>query len=160
MAPTQKDAFVSLWAIQQAQEAALRRSPDNGLILLAWGGTCFLGLASFDVLPPEIAGFTIGTLAFLCACWQYFYKRSLPVQPAKLKLNRIVWLWSVYHVGLVLGGTAAIKCLFSYQPPFAFTFVGLLDAAPLLINGWVAWRRSRIEIGSSLSGDNYDSKKR
>ncbi len=57
-------------------------------------------------------------------------------------------MWIAYHVAVVCIGTllvaVSMRALHRYTfPPFVFTVIGLIDAAPLLIIGWTQRQKLR-----------------
>jgi hypothetical protein len=123
-----QDAEESLRAIRGAQVAARRNSNDNGVFYLVWGVGIAVGLALFDVFSAGVATGVWVAIAALLTVWTTVYMRR---QPVRVKFfNHFIW-WGLYYAAILLGGIF----LFPSRPPFLFTAIGLVVAAPILIIG-------------------------
>ena len=144
-----RQAEESLRTIEQARQVASRHSLNNGVILLVWGAVVVLCLISFDVFPlvfssiaigAAVAAVVTGIAAGLTGFWTARYGQSLPVHPLRMEHPRIVVLWAFYYVIVLFGGIFGALLLLHRFPPFMFTVLGLVAAAPLLIKGGLMWR--------------------
>ena len=150
----EQQAWSDLRTISQAEAAARRHSPNNGVVPLVWGAAVLMTMMSFDAAPHLaansemgilIAGAFCGVIPVAAAAWTCLYRRRLPVQPRTLDRPRLYFWWGLYHTAVVCGGTALGIALAHFLhrhcvPVGTFTLIGLLDAAPLL---WIGWRQRR-----------------
>ena len=123
--------------VQRAERAARRNSIDNGMFYLVWGVAIVVGLSFFDLFKNWIA--IAGWMVIACAAtvWTVLGARRHPVQPRRF-FNHFIW-WGVYYAAILIAGVL----LFPSRPPFLFTAIGLLSAAPILIIGVRQWLRAR-----------------
>lgn len=162
-----EQAAEALHAIEQAKVVAARYSQNNGVVQLVWGCVIFICLVGFDVFPRlaalfvrtgvaigigvAIAAVVTGLAAGGTAAWTAAYAKKLPVHPFKVENPRLFLWWGMYYAVIVLLGTIGGALLFgsraSFLPPFWFTVMGLICAAPLLISGWRMWRRAHTAHG-------------
>lgn len=146
-----KQAAESLREIERARGIVSRHSENNGTVQLVWGVVIVLGLAGFDVFPrlaqllfptgraalsigPIAAALFIALLASVTSIWMAFYIKQRPVRPLRIENKMLFLFWGFYHSVVIVVGT--FGGLLLSRPPFWFTGVGLLSAAPLLITGW------------------------
>ncbi|HEX9038286.1 MAG TPA: hypothetical protein VF808_14990 [Ktedonobacterales bacterium] len=128
MSSSPHDAEERLNAIRNAQVAARRNSNDNGVFYLMWGTGIVIGLAMFDLFAGPVATGIWVTIAALLTVWTSVYMRR---QPVRVKFfNHFIW-WGFYYAAILVGAIY----LFPSRPPFLFTAVGLLAAAPMLVIG-------------------------
>ena len=139
-----QQARESLQVISQAEAAARLNSPNNGTVPLVWGSVILVCMVSYDLVPPIFALAVTVAGAFAASRWSCSYQRCLPVKPLKVDKPRMFSVWGLYH-GAVLMGGIALGTHFWHAPmrPGAFTLIGLLDAAPLLLIGWTQRRRAQ-----------------
>ena len=150
----EQQAWNALRTISQAEAAARRHSPNNGVVPLVWGAAILITMAGFDALPrlaadPDAgilaAGAFCGIIPVAAAAWTRLYRRRLPVQPRTLERPRLYFWWGLYHAAVVCGGMALgfelARLLHRHcVPTGTFTLIGFLDAAPLF---WVGWQQRR-----------------
>src|SRR5262245_185694 len=123
--------------VQRAERAARRNSIDNGLFYLVWGVAIVVGLSFFDLFTNWIATALWMGIAFAATVWTVLDAQRHPVQPRRF-FNHFMW-WGFYYVIILIAGVL----LFPSRPPFLFTAIGLLSAAPILIIGMRQWLRAR-----------------
>jgi hypothetical protein len=123
--------------VKRAERAASRNSMDNGVFYLVWGAAIVVGLALFDVFTNWIATALWVAIALVATVWTIIYARQRPVQPRRF-FNHFIW-WGFYYAIILVGGIL----LFPSRPPFLFTAVGLLSAAPIVLIGLRQWQRTR-----------------
>jgi hypothetical protein len=123
--------------VQRAERAARRNSIDNGLFYLVWGVAIVVGLSFFDLFTNWIAIALWMVIAFAATVWTVLDARRHPVQPRRF-FNHFIW-WGFYYVAILIAGVL----LFPSRPPFLFTAIGLLSAAPILIIGVRQWLQAR-----------------
>jgi hypothetical protein len=128
MPSSPQDAKESLSAIHGAQVAAQRNSIDNGVFYLVWGAGIAAGLTLFDLFSGVVATSLWVVIAALLTVWSTLYMRRLPVRVKFF--NHFIW-WGFYYAAVLFGGIF----LFPSRPPFLFTTIGLVAAAPILIIG-------------------------
>jgi hypothetical protein len=131
------DARQELDMVARAERAARRNSIDNGAFYLVWGIAIVIGLALFDLFASWIASALWLAIAVAATLWTIRYARKRPVQPRRF-FNHFIW-WGFYYAAILVGGIL----LFPSRPPFLFTAIGLLSAAPILIIGARQWLRAR-----------------
>jgi hypothetical protein len=131
------NARQELARVARAERAARRNSIDNGMFYFVWGVAIVIGLSLFDLFTNWIAtGLWIG-IAFAATVWTVVMARRRPVQPRRF-FNHFIW-WGFYYAAILVGGIL----LFPTRPPFLFTVIGLLSAAPILVIGVRQWLRAR-----------------
>lgn len=123
--------------VERAERAARRNSIDNGMFYLVWGVAIVVGLALFDVFTNWIATALWVVIALAATTWTILDARRHPVRPRRF-FNHFIW-WGFYYAVILVGGIL----LFPRRPPFLFTAVGLLSAAPILLIGLRQWLRAR-----------------
>jgi hypothetical protein len=123
--------------IARAQRAATANSMDNGVFYLVWGAAIVVGLALFDLFTNWVATALWITIALAATAWTILYARRRPVQPRRF-FNHFIW-WGFYYAAILVSGI----WLFPSRPPFLFTAIGLLSAAPILLIGLRQWLRAR-----------------
>ncbi len=156
-----KQAVESLRAIEQAKGVVSRHSENSGMIQLVWGVVVLLGMIGFDVFPrlvawlfglkvsagmgPVAAALFLVLLAAGTSLWTIWYRSHRPVKPLKIENKALFILWGFYHSAVIFLGT--LFGVFLSRPPFWFTLVGVLSAAPLLIIGWRMRQRAYTQEG-------------
>ncbi len=139
-----KEAAESLKLIEQAQQVVSRHSHNNGVIPLVWGIVILLALPMYDILPPPIASIAFFIIVGLTAFWNVMYAMRIPVQPWKWKYKGpflFLW-WGLYYAIVLIGGVSGLQWLFHGKPPFMFTIIAVVAAAPLLYIGWRLWQEA------------------
>ena len=131
------NARQDLELVEQAERAARRNSIDNGGFYLVWGVAIVVGLALFDLFSNWVATGIWLVIALAATVWTIVNARQRPVQPRRF-FNHFIW-WGFYYAVILIAGIL----LFPSRPPFLFTAIGLLAAAPILIIGVRQWLRSR-----------------
>ena len=131
------DARQDLDLVERAERAARRNSVDNGAFYLIWGVVIVIGLALFDLFTNWISIALWMVLAFAATIWTVLDARRYPVQPRRF-FNHFIW-WGFYYAAVLITGVL----LFPSRPPFLFTVIGLLSAAPILAIGLRQWLRAR-----------------
>jgi hypothetical protein len=131
------NARQDLEIVRRAERAARRNSIDNGLFYLVWGVAIVVGLALFDLFTNWVAIALWMAIAFAATIWTVLDARRHPVQPRRF-FNHFIW-WGFYYAAVLMAGVL----LFPNRPPFLFTAIGLLAAAPILIIGARQWLRAR-----------------
>jgi hypothetical protein len=126
-----------LETVARAERAARRNSIDNGLFYLVWGVAIVIGLSLFDLFTNWIATALWVVIAVALTIWTIVTARQRPVQPRRF-FNHFIW-WGFYYVAILMAGVL----LFPSRPPFLFTAIGLLSAAPILIIGVRQWLQAR-----------------
>jgi len=139
-----QQAREALQAITRAESAARLNGPNNGTVPLIWGVLVLVCMVAYDVLPPLSAVILSFTAPLAASVWTIRYQHRLPVKPLKLERPWLFGVWGLYH-GAVLMGGIALGTRFWHNPmqPGAFTLMGLLDTAPLLLIGWSQRQRAR-----------------
>lgn len=139
-----QQASNALHTISQAETAARRNSPNNGVVPLVWGMMVLVYMADFDVFPFAWAVGLCFAVPLAMTVWTVFYQRRLPVKPLKTEKPLLFTLWGVYHAAVLMGGMALgthfwrTDCL----PHGEWTLLGIFDAAPLFWVGWDQHRRA------------------
>jgi hypothetical protein len=131
------DARQDLDLVERAERAARRNSIDNGAFYLVWGVAIVVGLSLFDLFANWVAIVLWMVIAFAATIWTVLDARRYPVQPRRF-FNHFIW-WGFYYAAILIGGIL----LFPSRPPFLFTAIGVLSAAPILIIGVRQWLRAR-----------------
>ena len=131
------DARQDLDLVKRAERVARRNSIDNGAFYLVWGIAIVVGLSLFDLFTNWVAIVLWMVIAFAATVWTVLDARRYPVQPRRF-FNHFIW-WGFYYAAILIGGVL----LFPSRPPFLFTAIGVLSAAPILIIGVRQWLRAR-----------------
>ena len=131
------NARQELELVERAERAARRNSIDNGVFYLVWGVAIVVGLSLFDLFTNWIATALWIVIALAVTVWTIVTARQRPVQPRRF-FNHFIW-WGFYYAAILMGGIL----LFPSRPPFLFTVIGLLAAAPIIFIGLRQWLRSR-----------------
>ncbi len=121
----------------------------------------FFGADVAMIYAPLLASALMMPVLLGAAFWTRRYVRRLPVtvrEPGNrwlfVKRSRggaLTYgkgMWVAYHVAVVGIGTALVAASMGALhrhsfPPFAFTIIGLIDAAPLLAVGWAQRQKLR-----------------
>jgi hypothetical protein len=145
----------ALREIERAQVVVARHSEDNGVVLLVWGITILLDMIVFDVCYQQGYKAPVPAVVFMCCLnpvvlgWRFWYVRHLPIQPLKVRTNKIIFYWSFYYMALTCVGAGVF--VIGVHPPFFWSLLGILVALPLLISGWRLWCRAH-EMGGMRNG--------
>jgi hypothetical protein len=139
-----KEAAHSLKLIEQAEQVAARHSHNNGIIQLAWGFVILIALPLYDLLPSPLSSIVFVVIVLLAVSWSIFYAWRIPIQPRKWKYSGpflFLW-WGLYYALVLFGGIYGLQWLLHGRPPFMFTAIAIVAAAPLLYVGWRLWRQA------------------
>ncbi len=135
-------AQAALGQITWAQRRVRRHTINNGRVPLVWGVVILLTLPLYDIFPRGTAALCLAVVPVLTALWTVWYRRYRaairPLPAAKRVYTRLILGWGAYYVALmVLWETLA-------QPRLhlGLTLLAPIVAAPLLIGGWIMWRRT------------------
>jgi hypothetical protein len=139
-----REAANSLKLIDQAEQVAARHSHNNGVIQLAWGVVVLFALPLYDLLPSAVASSVFFIIVILVAVWTILYARRILIQPRKWRYSGpflFLW-WGIYYAVVLVGGIYGLQWLFHGRPPFMFTAIAIVAAAPLLYVGLRLWRQA------------------
>ena len=135
-------AQAALGQITRAQRRVRRHTINNGRVPLVWGVVILLTLPLYDVFPGGTAALCLAVVPVITALWTVWYRRYRaairPLPAAKRAYTGLILGWGAYYVALM----GLWETLAQPRLHLGLTLLAPLVAAPLLIGGWIMWRRT------------------
>lgn len=138
-----REAADALEVVGRAEARVRRRTVNNGVVPLVWGAVVLIALPPFDFVPPPVAAGLVALAAVLAGIWTAWYARRMgdvrPSPPAVREYVALILGWTAYYVALML----VWGFWLAERTPYAWTLLAPLAALPLLLGGWMMWRKGR-----------------